>query len=126
MTHPIIQRRRAEQRQKIELAARYLDSVMSRLVVERAWVVGSVARGDFNVWSDIDVVILVTGLPEHALPRADLFLDKPSGVNIVAYTPEEFERELKRGNPLAVEASAVGFPIGPSIKSSGKTTKQSD
>lgn len=113
MTHPVIERRRAEQKEKVALADRYVRSIDPRLEVEKAWVVGSVARGDFNVWSDIDVVVLAEGLPVRALARADLFLDKPPGVNVVAYTPQEFEEELLRKNPLAVEATTIGCPIGP-------------
>jgi predicted nucleotidyltransferase len=32
-------------------------------------VVASVARGDFNVWSDVDVVVVAEGLPERAPER---------------------------------------------------------
>ena len=113
MTHPIIERRRAEQKEKVELAERYVRSITLGVKVVKAWVVGSVARGDFNVWSDIDVVVVAEELPQRVLARADLFLDKPAGVNIVAYRPEEFDEELRRRNPLAVEAMTIGLQIGP-------------
>ncbi len=112
MTHPIIERRRAERREKIGLADDYIRAVTLRLGIHRAWVVGSVARGDFNVWSDIDVVVVADDLPPTPLQRADLFLDKPPNVQIVAYTPEEFQEELRRENPLVVEATTLGVPIG--------------
>ncbi len=44
MTHPIIERRRAERR-KIGLADDYIRAVTLRLGIHRAWVVGSVALG---------------------------------------------------------------------------------
>jgi predicted nucleotidyltransferase len=112
MTHPIILRRRAEQKEKIELAGDYIRAVARRLEVEQAWVVGSVARGDFNVWSDIDVVVIARQLPGDLLPRADLFVDKPAGLQVVAYTPGEFEKELAKKNPLAIEATSVGVAVG--------------
>jgi predicted nucleotidyltransferase len=112
MTHPIIRRRRAEQKKKISVADHYIRGVARRLDIERAWVVGSVARGDFNVWSDIDVVVVARVLPLESLRRADLFLDGPPTVQVVAYTPQELEVELGRKNPLAVEASTIGIPIG--------------
>lgn len=125
MTHPIIERRRAEQKEKIRIADSYIRAIAGRLGVEQAWVVGSVARGDFNVWSDIDVVVIARGLPLELLRRADLFLDKPPGVEVVAYTFEEFEKELKRRNPLTVEATTVGVPVGPVSDSSGKRAADS-
>jgi uncharacterized protein len=112
MIHPVIKRRRAERKEKIDLARAYVRAIAPRIGVEHAWVVGSVARGDFNVWSDIDVVLIAPDLPETPLSRADLFLDKPPGVQIVAYTQEEFGVGLARKNPLVLEATRIGVPIG--------------
>jgi uncharacterized protein len=112
LTHPIVERRRAEQREKIEKAHDYVRRLTGRLAIEGAWIVGSVARGDFNVWSDVDVVIVARDLPVKLLARADLFLDKPAGFQIVAYTPEEFDVELRRNNPLTVETRTVGVALG--------------
>jgi predicted nucleotidyltransferase len=114
MTHPVIERRRAEQREKIACVDRYIRTLKLRLPIEGAWVVGSVARGDFNVWSDIDVVVVAPGLPLQLLARADLFHDKPPGLQIVAYTPQEFDAALEKKNPLTIEATTVGVELAQS------------
>jgi predicted nucleotidyltransferase len=79
-----------------------------------------VARGDFNVWSDIDVIVVARELPLELLPRADLFLDRPPTVQVVAYTVQEFRAELGRRNPLVVEAATVGVPIGYASGTAGR------
>ena len=65
MEHRIIARRRAEREQLIQLAADYVRHLSTKLPVLAAYVAGSAARGDFNVWSDVDVVIVAEGLPER-------------------------------------------------------------
>jgi predicted nucleotidyltransferase len=111
MSHPVIERRRAERNRLIESARSYVSSLAGRLDVDRAWVAGSVARGDFNVWSDVDIVVVAPGMPERGLERLDLFSDAPPRVQVIAYTPVEFERALARKDPLAKEATSVGVNL---------------
>lgn len=111
MTHPVIQRRLAEQKEMIDRARGYVKTLRARLPIERAWVAGSVARGDFNLWSDIDVVLVVRALPERAVDRHGLFPDRPPGVEIIPYTPEEFERARAKKNPLVLEALHQGVDL---------------
>jgi predicted nucleotidyltransferase len=54
-----------------------------RLPVKAVVLAGSVARGDFNVWSDIDIV--------------------------VGYTPAELQHAALRGNRLVLDAAAEGI-----------------
>jgi predicted nucleotidyltransferase len=71
-----------------------------------------VARGDFNVWSDVDVLIIADDLPARAPDRSELLLaDAPSRVQPVGFTREEFARALRRGNPLALEAASRGVSL---------------
>lgn len=95
---------RARQREAlIDLARTYIATLSRRLRVVAAAVVGSVARGDFNVWSDIDVVVVVEGLPSRTPDRTALLTERaPTGVQPVGFTPEEFERSSARRNPLAL------------------------
>ena len=105
----VVARRVRERGRLIELARDYVDGLSARLPVVAAAVVGSVARGDFNVWSDVDVVIVAEGLPERAPDRgAVLAADAPAGVQPVGFTPAEFQAAWKRRSPLAREATAVG------------------
>ncbi|MBA2317030.1 MAG: nucleotidyltransferase domain-containing protein [Euzebyales bacterium] len=52
-------------------------------------VFGSVARGDFNVWSDVDVLIVADGLPDDYWSRLVVLGDAPCGIEPVAWTSSE-------------------------------------
>ena len=108
----VIAERQAEQQRLVELARGYVVRLSARIPLTAAVVVGSVARGDFNVWSDVDVVIVAEDLPERAPDRAALLLaDAPGGVQPVGFTPTELTAALGRGNPLAAEAVGEGLVL---------------
>lgn len=87
------------------LAAEYVERLARRRPIRAAALVGSVARGDFNLWSDIDVVVIAEALPERLPDRAlALVMDAPAGVQPIGFTPNEFERAYRKGDPLAREA----------------------
>jgi predicted nucleotidyltransferase len=79
--------------------------------VTAAYIAGSIARGDFNVWSDIDVVVVARVLPDDGLDRLDLFVDAPARVQVIAYRPDEFDRAERRRDPLATEAVSSGIDL---------------
>jgi predicted nucleotidyltransferase len=67
---------------------------------ERAVVFGSWARGTADGFSDLDLaVVLETDLPRLERPRRlTALLDAlPLAVDLLVYTPEEFERGLREG-----------------------------
>jgi predicted nucleotidyltransferase len=104
--------RRAERAELIASAAVYVERLRSGLEVVAAAVAGSVARGDFNVWSDVDVVVVARGLPERAVDRAGLLLEHAHArVQAVGYTPEEFAAAVRRGDRLACEAKERGVVL---------------
>ena len=105
----VVAERRAEQRRLIELARAYVERLSSSLPVLAAAVVGSVARGDFNVWSDIDVVVVSDDLPERIPDRmAILMREDTGGVQPVGYTREEFREASSKRNPLAASVTEEG------------------
>jgi len=104
--------RRAERERMLGLAREYVRRLSSAVRVRAAWVVGSVARGDFNVWSDVDVLIVADDLPPRPLDRMEILLSvAPPGVQPVGLTRSELERERRRGNPLVVEADERGIQL---------------
>jgi hypothetical protein len=104
--------RRQARDELIALARAAVDRLSTRIPLVAAAIVGSVARGDFNVWSDVDVVVIASGLPARELDRQSLLLDAAApGVQPVAFTPHEFDRALERANRLAVEAVGSGVPL---------------
>ncbi len=108
----VLAERRAEQERLLGLARDYIRRLSGRIPVLAAVVVGSVARGDFNVWSDVDVLVVAEDLPERAPERAAaLGLDAPARVQPVGFTPRELAEAARRGNPLAREALEVGVVL---------------
>lgn len=104
--------RRAERERLIELARAHVSQLSGRLFLRQAAVVGSVARGDFNVWSDVDVVVVADALPERTLDRLDLLMqDRPPRVEVIGFTPGELEAARRKRNPLIVELDSVGVPL---------------
>ena len=95
----------------IQAARTYIRTKVGVIPIRAAYVVGSVARGDFNQWSDIDVVIVADGLSPRALDRIDLFSDRPPGIEVFAYTPRELEQERERKNPIVLEAGHIGIDL---------------
>lgn len=107
-----IERRRRELEELRDLARDYVRALGRRIPLSAAAIAGSVARGDFNVWSDVDVVIVSDALPER-VPDRGLVLaqDAPPRVQPVGYTTAEFERAHRRGDPLVHEAVETGVHL---------------
>jgi hypothetical protein len=113
----LVDRRRAERERLLDLGREYVELLARRLPVRAAAVAGSVARGDFNVWSDVDVVVIADALPARAPDRAELLSrDAPPGVQPVGYTPAEFEHACERGDRLAREAVERGVPLAGDLR----------
>jgi uncharacterized protein len=111
MSDLLADRRRARERM-IALAARYVHALRNRVGVVAAAVAGSVARGDFNVWSDIDVLVVAEGLPARLPDRGALLASvAPPGVQAVGFSPAEFREAWRRGNRLVREAVEGGVVL---------------
>lgn len=106
--HAVLARRRAEREALIARAASFARNLDPLLGVHAVVVFGSVARGDFNRWSDIDVLVVAEHLPPGPRQRWEAFGAAPAGVQPVAWTAEEWHTELARRNPIAVEAVEAG------------------
>ena len=81
--------------------------------VARAIVFGSFARGDADVVSDVDVILIEpTSRPfiERGLAHLPLFR-MGLGVDLLVYTPEEYERLKADGHPLIERAEREGITV---------------
>ena len=107
-----VEERYAERERLIEAAREHVRRLSARLAIRDAAVVGSVARGDFNVWSDIDVVVVADELPERLLDRLDVLMDgRPPRVEPIGFTPAELEEARRRRNPLVIEFDTIGIRL---------------
>ena len=108
----VLDRRRRERERLIAVARGYVERLSERMPVVAAAVVGSVARGDFNVWSDVDVLVVADGLPERIPDRLRLLgAQAPAGVEPVGFTPAELEAARGGGNPLIDELGESGVVL---------------
>lgn len=107
-----VEERYSERERLVGLAREHVRRLCERVPVRQAAVVGSVARGDFNVWSDVDVVLVADGLPERALERLELLMEgRPPRVEPIGFTPAELVEARRRRNPLVVELDSIGIPV---------------
>lgn len=104
----VIERRRDERNGLLARAREWAESLDPEIDLRGAVVFGSLARGDFNRWSDVDVLILATGVSGGRRDRAERLGWRPPRVQPVVWTPGEARAELRRGNPIALEAAGAG------------------
>jgi len=100
-----ILKKRAKLREKvIEDARNWAKSLPFKASVI---MIGSYARGDFNLWSDVDI-ILISDFKGSPLKRLEK-IDYPPGFEVIPLTVHELTALLKKGDPLAKEAMFRGI-----------------
>lgn len=104
----VIRRRHEEREALLDRARSFASEVEKRADVRGVVVFGSVARGDFHEASDIDVLVVATDLPTRPLERLAALGVPPSRVELIAWTPDEWGRARRRGDPVALECIRVG------------------
>lgn len=109
MTGPaeVIARRRRERAALIDRGWAFARAIPAGVNV-RGVVVGSVARGDFQADSDVDVLVVAAGLPDHPVERLAAVGAPVAGIDAVVWTPGEWASQSRRGDPVAVEVREHG------------------
>ena len=100
----VIKRRERERERVIDIAKKWVSSLGFRLT---AIMIGSYARGDFNLWSDVDILLISDELVGNPLERLRK-LDPPPGFQIIPLTTREFKKLLERRDSMAREALRYG------------------
>lgn len=110
MTTPrrVVAGRRHQRRRLLDEARAYAAGLHRPHGIAAVVVFGSVARGDFHDWSDVDVLVVAAELPDKAPDRLHALGALPPRVEVVAWTPAEWRAELARRNPIATEAVTDG------------------
>ncbi|MGI8576094.1 MAG: nucleotidyltransferase domain-containing protein [Egibacteraceae bacterium] len=104
----VLRRRRAERAALIARGQTFAQGLSAELQVRAVVLHGSVARGDFNVWSDVDVLVVADALPERFLDRLDALAPWPPRIQPVAWTPAEWRQRSARRDPIAVTVCRHG------------------
>jgi predicted nucleotidyltransferase len=77
---------------------RRLPTMLRRYGVEAAYLFGSWARDDADVYSDIDVMIVARSsrpFVERFLDYPELWRGAPAGIDLLIYTPAEFASQRR-------------------------------
>lgn len=95
----VLKRRMAERAERIEAARKFAEKIRKDVGPLTAWVFGSVAKGTFKAWSDIDVLIVAENLPEHPMRRLELLYRYANcGIEPKGWTLAEFLAHLGKGD----------------------------
>lgn len=108
MTVPALRRRYEERGEFLARARAFAAALPPGIDPVAVVVFGSVARGDWNRWSDIDVLVIAQHLPDRPLDRLAALGDRPASVAPIAWTPTEWQARLDRRDPIAVDAKQHG------------------
>ncbi|GFO96173.1 hypothetical protein ig2599ANME_0360 [groundwater metagenome] len=95
-----------------DILMEYSKVVSSKLGKFTGVLYGSMARGDYNVWSDIDFLVISDQLPENPLKRLELLYsltDTP--IEVKGYTKNEFLKMIEKRNPIALDSLVEGKVI---------------
>lgn len=104
----VVAGRRRARAELLARAAAFTDSLSDGLDVRAVVVFGSVARGDFNDLSDIDVLVVADRLPPSPVARLRAVGSPRGGVEAIAWTPAEWRERRRRGDPIVEEALVDG------------------
>ncbi|MDT7901916.1 MAG: nucleotidyltransferase domain-containing protein [Acidianus sp.] len=107
MEEDIIKRRIKERERVINEAKNFANSLKGSF---SAFLIGSYARGDFNAWSDVDVLIIGNFMEENPIKRLEK-IDFPPGFEVVPLTEEEFKKALEKNNPIIWDVKSVGLVL---------------
>ena len=108
----ILQRREGQRARWLNMARAYAERLRERLGKVTAVVYGSVARGDFNLGSDVDILIVAEGLPNHPLVRMDLLYSCLEGpLEPRGYTVTEFRTLRAKGHPFLATVLREGVAV---------------
>jgi len=105
--------RREEQRAKwLEMATAYAERLREGLGKVTAIVYGSVARGDYGLGSDVDMLIVSEQLPGHLLARMELLYSCLEGpLEPRGYTLTEFRTLQAKGHPFLNTVLSEGIAV---------------
>jgi len=105
----VVARRRRARVRLVDSARALAEQLDPGLGVRAVVIFGSVARGDFNDSSDLDLLVVAEQLPTRATERLEALGKYPSIVEPVAWTPHEWRARRRRGDPIVAEALDVGI-----------------
>ena len=91
------------------ILAEYSKIVSSKLGKFTGVLYGSMARGDNNLWSDIDFLVITDKLPQNPLRRIEfLYSLTEASIEVKGFTRNEFLNMIEKRNPIALDSLYEG------------------
>lgn len=93
-----------------ERIEKYKNKLIQELKPEKNILFGSLARGDFNEGSDVNLIV-ISAWQEDFLDRIKVLLDMNQfglPLELIGYTEEELEKMSAEGNRFITEIIATG------------------
>jgi len=110
----VVEERRRERQRVIDALRSCVSRLRESLGSFTMILFGSFARGDFNAWSDVDVLVVLERAPENPLKRLELvepLYEAIPWVEPIVLSVEELAKFVEKDNPVAVEALSRGVVI---------------
>ncbi|MDP3105974.1 MAG: nucleotidyltransferase domain-containing protein [Candidatus Methanoperedens sp.] len=96
----------------IDVLMDYSKTVTTKIGKFTGILYGSMARGDNNLWSDIDFLVISDNLPDNPLKRLEfLYSLADTAIEVKGYTRNEFLKMIEKRNPMALDALDEGKVI---------------
>ncbi|GBC70934.1 hypothetical protein HRbin02_00707 [Candidatus Calditenuaceae archaeon HR02] len=110
----VAEERKIMRKAAIESAVQAVGLIEKILGPVSAVVIGSYARGDFNQWSDVDLLVISPKFTKNPLNRFEQLIEvlkRYPSLEIIPLTPQDFQRQRKLKTPMAEEATRRGVVI---------------
>jgi len=101
----IIENRKKLREKVIREAKRWAQSLKIPCTVI---LIGSYARGDFNLWSDIDIIVISKEFKGRPIERLDM-IDISPGYEVIPITPSELTTMFRKREPMVLEMKKFGI-----------------
>lgn len=99
----------SRKRQRLEVIGQVSEFSKALNLKCTVLLIGSYARGDFNLWSDVDLLIIgeFSGTPLERLKNFDL----PEGYEAILLTPDELSKKRNKNDLFVKESFKNGVTI---------------
>src|SRR5659263_124716 len=92
-----------------DILGEYSKVISSKLGKFTGVLYGSMARGDNNLWSDIDFLVISDKLPHNPLKRLEfLYSLTETPIEVKGYTRNEFLKMIEKRNPTELDSLVEG------------------
>lgn len=99
----------------VKNAHTFAECVIRKLANSTILIYGSISRGDFNEWSDIDILIITQEkIPQKPTERLEMIhecIKENPLIEPVIITLSELHKLLNKKNPLIIEALEKGIVL---------------